>query len=156
MYLVLLVIVQHQTFQGILLVLLFGFWNFNHLMLRDNPYAQDSNICCSESLKPHISYVVCIIHGNGLMCISNSSISWSVITVMIFAILFFNSRVSLKSPCMQPTFFNLWKGFNFKVLRTHYGHETYVNVKLQCETVCVENFKVFWVPHNKKKKVLFW
>ena len=44
---------------------------------------------------------------------------------------------------MQPTFFNLWKVFHLKVLRTHYGHETYVYVKLQCETVCVENFKVF-------------
>jgi hypothetical protein len=57
MYMVLLVIVQHQTFQGILLVLLFGFWNFNQLMLRSNPYTQDSSICYSESLKPHISYV---------------------------------------------------------------------------------------------------
>jgi len=64
-----------KLFQGILLVLSFGLRHFNHLMLRDNPYVQDSNICCSDSLKPHISYVVCIIHGNGLMCISNSSIS---------------------------------------------------------------------------------
>ena len=75
MCLVLLVIVQHQTLQGISLVLLFGFWNFNHLMLHNNPYAQGSNIRCSESLKPHISCVACISHGNGLLCISNSSIS---------------------------------------------------------------------------------
>ena len=101
MYLVLLVIVQHQTFQDILLVLSFGFRNFNHLMLRSNPYAQD----CSESLKPHTSFVVCIIHGNGLICISNSNISWSVITVMIFAILFLIVQSLLNHRVCNPHFY---------------------------------------------------
>ena len=124
MYLVLLVIVQHQTFQGILLVLLFGFQYFNHLMLCNNPCAHDSNICCNESLKPHISYVVCIIHGNGLMCISNSSISWSVITVMIFAILFLIVGSLLNHHICNPHFliygkFLIWKCCGHIVVMKH-------------------------------------
>jgi len=137
------VIVQHQTFQGILLVLSFGFRNFNHLMLRSNPYAQDSNILRSESLKPHVSYVVCITHGNGLMCISNSSISWSVITVMIFVILSLIVGSLLNHHLCNPHFLIYGKFFIWKCCR-HIMVMKHMNVKLLCETVCVENFKVFF------------